>query len=117
MTHAGIVAVVGVPNVGKSTLLNRVVGQKLSITSPKPQSTRASVVGIRTQGDTQIAFVDTPGLLEPAYALQHAMRSAANRALSDADLIIYLVDAPDGDPVDLVTAAKLARAPKAPQLL
>jgi GTPase len=117
MTRAGIVAVVGKPNVGKSTLLNRVVGQKLSITSPKPQSTRASVIGIRTEGDSQIVFVDTPGLLEPAYELQHAMRAAALHALGDADLIVYLVDATEGDPVDLATAAKLAHPPRAPVIV
>jgi GTPase len=117
MTRAGIVAVVGKPNVGKSTLLNRVVGQKLSITSPKPQSTRASVIGIRTEGDSQIVFVDTPGLLEPAYELQHAMRAAALRALTDADLIVYLVDATEGEPADLEMAAKLTHAPRSPLLL
>src|SRR5579862_696159 len=106
MTHAGIVAVVGVPNVGKSTLLNRVIGQKLSITSPKPQSTRTSVIGIRTEGDTQIAFVDTPGLLEPAYELQRAMRAAAIHALKDADVVVYLVDATEGEPVELPAKTK-----------
>jgi GTP-binding protein Era len=109
MTRAGIVAVVGVPNVGKSTLLNRVIGQKLSITSPKPQSTRASVFGIRTEGDTQIVFVDTPGLLEPAYELQRAMRAAAIRALKDADVIVYLVDATEGEPAELPVATRAPR--------
>jgi GTPase len=109
MTRAGIVAVVGVPNVGKSTLLNRVIGQKLSITSPKPQSTRASVFGIRTEGDTQIVFVDTPGLLEPAYELQRAMRAAAIHALKDADVIVYLVDATGGEPAELPVATKAPR--------
>jgi GTPase len=111
MTRAGIVAVVGAPNVGKSTLLNRIVGQKLSITSPKPQSTRLPVFGIRTEGDTQIVFIDTPGLLEPSYELQRAMRAAAIRALNDADLVLYLVDATEGEP------AKLPVTPKAPVLL
>ena len=106
MSRAGIVAVVGVPNVGKSTLLNRVIGQKLSITSPKPQSTRASVVGIRTEGDTQIVFVDTPGLLEPAYELQRAMRAAAIHALRDADVVAYLVDATESEPVELPVKTK-----------
>ena len=106
MTRAGIVAVVGVPNVGKSTLLNRVIGQKLSITSPKPQSTRASVIGIRTEGETQIVWVDTPGLLEPAYELQRAMRTAAIRALKDADVVVYLVDASEGEPVELPARTK-----------
>ncbi len=109
MTQAGIVAVVGVPNVGKSTLLNRVIGQKLSITSPKPQSTRASVIGIRTEGDTQIVFVDTPGLLEPAYELQRVMRAAAIRALRDANVIVYLVDATEGEPAELPVATKAPR--------
>jgi len=109
MKRAGIVAVVGVPNVGKSTLLNRVIGQKLSITSPKPQSTRASVFGIRTEGDTQIVFVDTPGLLEPAYELQRAMRAAAIRALKDADVIVYLVAATEGEPAELPVATKSPR--------
>ena len=71
--RAGIVTVVGKPNAGKSTLLNRIVGEKLSITSPKPQSTRDRIVGIRTTGDTQMVLLDTPGLLEPKYALQQAM--------------------------------------------
>jgi GTP-binding protein Era len=109
MTRAGIVAVVGVPNVGKSTLLNRVIGQKLSITSPKPQSTRTSVIGIRTEGDTQIAFVDTPGLLEPAYELQRAMRAAAIHALRGADVIVHLVDATEGEPADLPVATNAPR--------
>jgi len=109
MTRAGIAAVVGVPNVGKSTLLNRVIGQKLSITSPKPQSTRASVFGIRTEGDTQIVFVDTPGLLEPAYELQRVMRAAAIHALKDADVIVYLVDATEGEPAELPVATKAPR--------
>ncbi len=117
MTRAGIVAVVGTPNVGKSTLLNRVIGQKLSITSPKPQSTRSAVVGIHTEGENQIVFVDTPGLLEPAYELQRAMRAESLKALNDADLIVYLVDASAGEPVLLETAAGLQREPRAKQLL
>jgi len=76
---AGIVTVCGKPNAGKSTLLNRVIGQKLSITSPKPQSTRDRIVGIHTQGDVQMVIFDTPGLLLPKYALQRAMRANASR--------------------------------------
>src|SRR5687768_1434284 len=92
MQRAGIVTVVGKPNAGKSTLLNRIVGQKLSITSPKPQSTRDRVVGIRSEGDVQMIIHDTPGLLNPRYALQRAMRATALQALDDADVIVYLVD-------------------------
>lgn len=113
MQRAGIVAVVGKPNAGKSTLLNRIVGEKLSITSPKPQSTRDRVVGIRTANDAQMIILDTPGLLEPRYALQRAMRSTALQALADADVIVYLVDATLGEPPALSEAASLATPPPA----
>jgi GTP-binding protein Era len=114
MTRAGIVTVVGRPNAGKSTLLNRIVGQKLSITSPKPQTTRDRVVGILTTGEAQMIVFDTPGLLNPRYALHTAMRGAALDALRDADVILYLVDATEHSVVDLVEAAQLKSAPRAP---
>jgi len=114
MTKAGIVTVAGAPNAGKSTLLNRIIGQKLAITSQKPQSTRDRVVGIHTTGDMQMIIFDTPGLLEPKYALQESMRSTSLRALSDADVIVYLADATNGSPVPLVEAAGLDREPRAP---
>lgn len=117
MPKAGIVAVVGKPNAGKSTLLNRIIGQKLSIVSPKPQSTRDRIVGIRTEGDVQMIIHDTPGLLNPRYALQRAMHTTALQALDDADVIIYLVDATDGVPESIESAAGLARAPRAPVLV
>ena len=112
MTRAGTVAVVGKPNAGKSTLLNRIIGQKLSITSPKPQSTRDRVVGIHTADGVQMVIFDTPGLLSPQYALQHAMRAAAIAALADADVIVYIADATCGPPPSLVAAADLARLPR-----
>ena len=114
MTRAGIVTVAGKPNAGKSTLLNRIIGQKLAITSQKPQSTRDRVVGIRTTDDTQMIVFDTPGLLEPKYALQSAMRSTALRALEEGDVIVYLADASDGVPPTLEEAAGLEKAPAAP---
>ncbi|MGI8401410.1 MAG: GTPase Era [Gemmatimonadaceae bacterium] len=117
MPRAGIVTVVGKPNVGKSTLLNRIVGQKLSITSPKPQSTRDRVVGIHSTQDAQIVILDTPGLLNPAYPLQEAMRSTAVRALEEADVIVYLTDSAEGVPPALVEAAALAKPPRAPVIL
>ena len=117
MTRAGIVTVVGKPNAGKSTLLNRLVGEKLSITSPKPQSTRDRVVGIHTDGDVQMIILDTPGLLAPRYALQQAMRATAHEALRDADVIAYLADATEGPPPPLVDAAGLDTPPSAPVLL
>src|SRR5919199_5785097 len=114
MTRSGIVTVVGKPNAGKSTLLNRVVGQKLSIVSEKPQSTRDRIVGIRTADDVQMVIFDTPGLLNPRYELQRAMRAAALQALDDADVIVYLCDGADGVPPSLVEAAGLDAAPPAP---
>ena len=112
MPRAGIVTVAGKPNVGKSTLLNRIVGQKLSITSPKPQSTRDRIVGIYTNADAQLVILDTPGLLNPKYPLQQAMRSTAVRALDEADVIIYLADATEGLPPPLAEAAELEISPK-----
>lgn len=116
MTRAGIVTVVGKPNAGKSTLLNRLIGQKLSIVSPKPQSTRDRVVGIRTSNGVQMVILDTPGLLDPAYALQRAMRATAIDALRDADVVVYLADPADGPPTPLERAASLDRPPQAPVL-
>jgi len=116
MPRAGIITVVGKPNVGKSTLLNRIVGQKLSITSPKPQSTRDRVVGIYSADDSQMVILDTPGLLNPGYLLQEAMRSTALRALEEADVIVYLADATEGNPPPLVEAAQLTSPPRAPVL-
>jgi GTP-binding protein Era len=117
MPRAGIVTVAGKPNAGKSTFLNRVVGQKLSIVSPKPQSTRDRVVGIRTADDVQMILLDTPGLLNPKYPLQRAMRGAAIAALTDADVILYLADATEGTPPPLQVAAALDTPSRAPTLL
>jgi len=114
MPRAGIVTVVGKPNVGKSTLLNRIIGQKLSITSSKPQSTRDRIVGIHSDDDVQMVILDTPGLLEPRYELQRAMRATALRALDDADVIVYLVDAHDPSAPQLADAAALEKPPGAP---
>jgi GTP-binding protein Era len=107
MPRAGTVTLAGRPNAGKSTLLNRLVGQRLAITSPKPQSTRERVVGLITDDDTQIILLDTPGLLEPAYALQKSMRAASLEALDDADVIIHLIDALEGHSETLAAAAGL----------
>jgi GTPase len=112
--RAGIVTVVGKPNAGKSTLLNRVVGEKLSIVSPKPQSTRDRIVGIRTSGCVQMILFDTPGLLDPTYPLQHVMRGTALAALNEADVVLYLVDGTEGPPVPLSEVAGLERPLHAP---
>ena len=117
MPRAGIVTVVGKPNAGKSTLLNRIVGEKLAIVSDKPQSTRDRVVGIHTTDDTQMVVLDTPGLLNPRYELHRAMRTTALRALADADVIVYLADATERVPPSLEEAAELTAPPRAPVLL
>jgi GTP-binding protein Era len=92
MTRAGIVTVVGKPNAGKSTLLNRIIGQKLSITSPEAAVDARPGVGIHTDEGVQMIVLDTPGLLNPRYALQQAMRGIALEALRDADVIVHMVD-------------------------
>ena len=85
--RCGTIVLAGRPNVGKSTLLNALVGEHLAIVSPKPQSTRLPVVGLLTKDDTQYIFTDSPGLLEPEYELHEAMRAAARRAINDAEVI------------------------------
>ena len=94
MKRFGFVALVGRPNVGKSTLLNHLLGRKLSITSRKPQTTRHSLLGLMTEGDVQIAYVDTPGLHVPRErAINRYMVKQATSTLRDVDLVVLLVDA------------------------
>jgi len=90
--RSGFVAVVGRPNVGKSTLVNRLLGHKVAIVSPKPQTTRTRLLGILTREDAQIIFVDTPGLHRPLHKLGEAMVAAAVRAIPDADVVLFVVD-------------------------
>lgn len=101
------VALVGAPNVGKSTLLNQLVGQKVSIVSPKVQTTRSRILGLTIEGATQLIFVDTPGIFTPKKRLERAMVAAAWAGAEDADLIVLLVDAQRG--VDRDTRAILGR--------
>jgi GTPase len=89
----GFVAIVGRPNVGKSTLLNRILGQKLSITSRKPQTTRHQILGIKTEDDIQVVYVDTPGMhRNQEKAINRYMNKAATAAVKDVDLIVMVVD-------------------------
>lgn len=114
MTRAGIVAVVGTPNVGKSTLLNRLVGEHVSITSSKAQSTRTRVVGIVTRGDVQMVLHDTPGLITPHDILHESMRAHSLAAIAGADVILHLLDATARHHGTLVDEARLDRSPNAP---
>ena len=91
-THCGLVAVIGAPNAGKSTLVNQLVGQKVAITSAKAQTTRARLLGIALEGETQILLVDTPGIFEPKRRLDRAMVSAAWEGTTAADAVLLVVD-------------------------
>jgi GTP-binding protein Era len=93
-THAGRIALVGRPNVGKSTLLNTLIGEPLAITSRHPQTTRETVRGVLTRSDTQYVFVDTPGLHSARSRLGHRMNGAARHAARDADVVVLLAEAP-----------------------
>lgn len=93
--RAGYVTIMGEPNVGKSTLMNRFLNQKISIVSSKPQTTRHRILGILTDDESQIVFLDTPGIIKPKYLLQEAMMQFATRAIADADVLLFMVDALD----------------------
>ncbi len=110
-TRCGFVALVGAPNAGKSTLLNQLVGEKVSIVTPKVQTTRTRITAICMAGQTQIVFVDTPGIFTPKRRLEKAMVRAAWSGAHDADLVVLLVDAArgvDGDTVRITDGLKRA---------
>lgn len=116
-TYCGFIAIVGRPNVGKSTLLNKILGQKISITSRKAQTTRHRIVGIHTEGVYQAVYVDTPGLhIEEKRAINRLMNRAASSAIGDVDLIIFVVDGTHWNDDDEMVLNKLRRA-KAPVVL
>jgi GTP-binding protein Era len=94
--RAGYVAIVGEPNVGTSTLMNALLNQKISIVTPKPQTTRQRILGILSNDDAQIVFLDTPGLIKPKYLLHERMLNSAESALNDADIILVMTEASRG---------------------
>src|SRR5439155_11658249 len=114
VTRCGVVALAGKRNLGKSTLLNALVGEHLALVPPRPQSTRLPVVGLLTRADTQFIFTDSPGLLEPEYRLHEVMRAAALRAIADADVIAYLHPLSEYPAPALQAVARLDRPPRAP---
>ncbi len=94
MTYCGVVSIAGRPNVGKSTLLNKLIGQKLSITAHKPQTTRHSILGVQTDGDRQVIYVDTPGIhVSGTQKLNQVLNRTASSSLHDVDAVILLVQA------------------------
>jgi GTPase len=113
-TRCGYVALIGAPNVGKSTLLNRLVGQKLAIVTPKVQTTRSRLLGIATEAATQLIFVDTPGIFAPRRRLERAMVAAAWAGAVDADVTVLLIDASrslDDEARHIVERLSTARRP------
>ncbi|RTR05983.1 GTPase Era [Halomonas nitroreducens] len=116
----GFVAIVGRPNVGKSTLMNRILGQKISITSRRPQTTRHQVMGIKTEGDSQFIYVDTPGIhileKDRNKAINRFMNQAATQALRDVDCVVFIIDRTRWTPEDQVVLERLANV-EAPVIL
>lgn len=113
MHKAGFVNIVGNPNVGKSTLMNALVGERISIITSKSQTTRHRIMGIVTGDDFQIVYSDTPGVLKPHYRLQESMLGASQSALTDADLILYVTDTVEsfGKNADFVEQVKKTGIP------
>jgi len=102
MHKAGFVNIIGKPNAGKSTLMNALMGEKLSIITSKAQTTRHRITGILTGEDYQIVYSDTPGIIDPKYPLQKAMMNFVQQSLEDADILMWVIDATDPEAQDLV---------------
>jgi GTP-binding protein Era len=116
MPRTGHIALAGAPNVGKSSLLNAIVGQHLAIVSPRAQATRLPVTGLRTEGDTQYILHDLPGLFDPSYLMQVRMRELALDELERMDVILHLHPAPDAPAPTFGRLVRLRRPPSAPVL-
>ena len=108
--RSGYVALIGKPNVGKSTLLNALLGQKLSIVTPKAQTTRHRILGILTEQDCQIIFLDTPGIMQPNTRLDQSMMRKVKESVSDADLVVFMADARASEP-DLLSLESIVHRP------
>jgi GTPase len=117
MSHCGHIALAGAPNVGKSSLLNTLVGQHLAIVSPRAQATRLPVTGLRTEGDTQYIFHDLPGLLDPSYLMQVRMRELALETLGRMNVVLHLHPAPEAPAPPFNTLARLDPPIEVPILL
>src|SRR5512139_316988 len=106
--RSGFIAILGRPNVGKSTLVNALMGQKIAAVSPRPQTTRKRQLGILTLEHAQVVFIDTPGLHKPVHKLGQAMNRQAQEALEEADLVLFLVEAnTEPTPEDQIVADRI----------
>ncbi len=113
--RSGFVAIIGKPNTGKSTLMNRILGERLSITSSKPQTTRYAIKGILNRDDCQIIFIDTPGYLKPRYELQERMQKVWSDAFRDVDLVLFMSDVqrfPTAYDLEVLQHLKQVRTPQ-----
>jgi GTP-binding protein Era len=121
MIRTGYAAIIGLPNSGKSTLMNKLLGQKISIVTNKPQTTRKKIAGILSEADYQIIFLDTPGIIDAGYLLQEKMMESVDQALKDADVILLLADASEDQEGKLIfeneSVKKLLIKSKKPVLL
>src|SRR5579862_4159142 len=117
MSRCGTVVLAGRSNVGKSTLLNALLGEHLAIVSPKPQSSRVPVEGLLTRDDAQFIFIDSPGLLEPDGPLHAAMRASALAAITGAEVLVYLHPLPEFPAPPFAALARLTTPPRASVVL
>jgi GTP-binding protein Era len=117
----GFVAIIGLPNAGKSTLLNVLLGQKISVITAKPQTTRKRILGILSEENFQIIFLDTPGIISPAYLLQEKMMDDIKTSIDDSDVVVFLIDVEDDPSGDKILnqefVKKIVTGIKKPKLL
>lgn len=113
-TRCGYATIIGKPNAGKSTLLNAILGQKLVITNPKPQTTRKKILGILDEPAYQVIFIDTPGIIEPRYLLQEKMMQFVHRSIGDADVALCMIDTSQQQELDEILSEEFIE--KYPQL-
>ena len=111
--RSGYVSIIGRPNVGKSTLLNAILGEKIAIVTPKPQTTRNKIVGIKSLPEAQIIFMDTPGIHRPRHKLGEAMVKTATEALNEVDIVLVMVEPkePDKGDMSVINLIKTVRSP------
>ncbi|MFN6082694.1 MAG: GTPase Era, partial [Bacteroidota bacterium] len=108
---AGFISIIGKPNAGKSTLLNALLGEKISIITPKVQTTRHRIMGILSKSDYQLVFSDTPGIIKPKYRLHGSMMDFVNQSLQDADVVLFIADVQERIDEELLQKLLLIKTP------